>query len=353
MDKSLQVISMYMLVHIGLIFFLYPADIMESTVYGHWIPISVGVIVHFLIVIVFMKGLSYFPGKDIISIYANTGKMVVILFLIPIFFYFVMAIIISVRAYAEIIIIVFLSKTPLWSVMLLLLFSSCYLAVQGVEAIFRTGYLTTFLFFPLVLFVLIISFQNVDWYNFYPATVNDFSFLTKSSYLKSFFAIGGGFLFLGFIPPYFSFQRSKVIIAIAAIVPCFFLSVYIPILTFGSSTASNFLFPFVMAIDAINITWFMFDRMTIFFMLSMIIFIMLFISLVLWKSARIVHYFLPTWKPAFIIIFISILIFITCLFIPNWSDVDKLFEWNTVLRLYVLFTVPISIIWIGMRKKNV
>lgn len=352
MDKSWQVVCIYMLTHLGLIFFLYPANIIGSTDEAHWIPIFIGALFHILVVSAYLKGLSFFPGRDIIDIYSKAGILVKILFLLPIFAYFIMAIIISIRAYSEIITIVFLSNTPLWAIMLLLLAITCYMAIKGLEAIFRTGLVIAFLFLPLIIFVMAYSFQNVDWNYIYPAWNTDFSFFEKQDFLNSFFAIGGGYLFLGFVQPYFSYKKKKVFLGIALVVPCFFLSVYVPLLTFGQATASTFFFPFVMTLDAINITWLMFDRVTIFFLLSLITFIMLFLSLVMWKAVSIAHSFLPIARPSYLVFFFTCSIFLICLFIPNWSDVEKLFSWNTFLRFYVLITVPLSLMCMGMLSKG-
>ena len=352
MDKSWQVVFIYLLTHLGLIFFLYPANIIGSSDESHWIPVLVGVLLHICIVYLYLKGLAFFPGKDIIEIYTQGGQLLKVLFLLPIFAYFMMAMIISVRAYSEIITIVFLSNTPLWAIMLLLLVITCYMAIKGVEAIFRTGMVIAYLFLPLIIFVILFSFQNVDWNYLYPVWNSDFSFLKKQNFLNSFFAIGGGFLFLGFVQPYFSYKKNMVFWGIALVVPCFFLSVYVPILTYGQATASTFFFPFVMTLDAINITWLMFDRVTIFFLLSLITFIMLFLSLVMWKAVRIAHSFIPIVKPSYLALVFTLSIFLICLLIPNWSDVEELFSWNTFFRFYVLITVPLSLLCMGMLSKG-
>jgi hypothetical protein len=349
-DKSWYVVSMFMLTHIGLILFLYPANIIASSTQGQWIPIMVGVLVHFLLLFILMKGLDRFPGQDIIAIYQRAGKLISFIFLFPVFLYFFMANIITVRAYSEVVTIVFLSNTPLGAIMALLLILSSYLAIKGVEAIFRAGILLFLFLFPLIFFILLVSFKNVDWHYVYPLWNKDFSFLTAPSYLQSFFAIGGVFLFLGFIQPLIPYQRKYVFLAAAAIIPVFILSVYIPVLTFGEATASKFMFPFIMTVDAINLTWFMFDRLTMFFLLSIVIFILLFISLVLWMSVKIVHTcLLPSIKPAYLVLSMSMIIYLICLGIPVWSDVELLFKWNTPLRFFVIFGVPISIYLIGIK----
>lgn len=48
------------------------------------------------------------------------------------------------------------------------------------------------------------------------------------------------------------------------LLPMFLLSVYLPLLTFGQATAELYEFPMLMTIDTVNITWLLFDRITIF-----------------------------------------------------------------------------------------
>jgi spore germination protein (amino acid permease) len=344
---------MYLLTHLGLIFFLYPGDVIASTESGHWLPIMIGEIVHFIVIIMYMKGLSLFPNEDIIQIYhKKVGKWPSLLFLLPISFYFFMIIIITVRTYSEIISIILLSNTPLWAVLALILIVSFTLAAQGVEAIFRTGVLLAFLFIPLVIFILGISFQNVDWYYVFPLLNKNLSFFTTSHFLKSFFAFGGGFLFLGFIQPKLSYKRKYVVFMAIALIPCFIISVYIPILTFGQATASTFVFPFVVAVDAVNINWLMFDRVTVFFLMSLITFIMLFLALVIWKMLKIINFYIPSIKRTYLLLFFIIAFFIICLLIPNWEDAERFFKWNTALRFYVMLVIPFSIYFLGIRNRK-
>ena len=352
MDRSFQVVIMYILTHLSLIFFLYPRNIIASTDEGHWIPIIIGLLFHFVTITTYLKGLSYFPKKDLINIYLGIGKGVAIFFLIPTTLYFLMIIILTIRAYSEIISIVFLSKTPLWAIMAFLLFFSTYLASKGVEAIFRTGVLIAFLFLPLIILIFCSSVQNVDWHYLFPIVDKEFTFFTNSSFYVSFFAVGGGFLFLGFIPPFLSYQRKKILIGALFLIPCFVLSVYIPILTFGQATASTLLFPFVVALDTVEMDWLIFDRVTMFFLMSLITFIMLYISLVLWKTIRIANVCFPSFKPTFLTITLSASIFILCLLIPNWNDIERVFLWNTYLRFYVMVAIPISVFYFGKRLRK-
>ncbi|MDD9268291.1 GerAB/ArcD/ProY family transporter [Paenibacillus sp. GCM10023248] len=352
MDKSISVVLMYVLTHLGLIFFLYPEDIISSTNKGHWVVILIGIAIHFAVIATYMKGLSYFPRWDIIRIYRSAGKGIALLFLVPILLYLFVVTVLSVRAYSEVITIIFLSSTPLWAIMLLLLVLSTYIASKGVETLFRTGVLLSILFLPLTLFIVITSFQNMDWNYALPIFDLDLSFVAKPSFYQSFFAFSGGFLFLGYLQPYFTYQRNKVLLAAAALIPFFIFSVYIPLLTFGESTAFTLHFPFVVVVDTLSINWLMFDRVTMFFLLSLITFIMLFISLTLWQINRMLSQSLPFIKPVYLLLSLSVVVFSFCLMIPDWKMVEKLLWWNTPLRLFVFVTVPLSVLLLGLRAKR-
>ncbi|WP_408007785.1 GerAB/ArcD/ProY family transporter [Pseudalkalibacillus sp. A8] len=351
MDRSFHVVLMYILIHLGLIFFLYPNDIISSSDKGQWMPIMIGLIVHFVFVWIYMKGLSFFPNKNIIHIYSEMGKGFATVFLFPVFIYLLLVNIIGVRAYSEIITIIFLSNTPSWAIIVLFLFISAYLAVKGVEVIFRTGIILALLFFPIILFVLIASFQNVDWRYVFPLIDDDFHFITSPSYLESFSTFIGGFLFLGFVAPYLTYNRKKVLTAAAILIPFFVLAVYIPVLTFGRNTASTFMFPYILTIDSTYINWLMFDRVTMFFILCLVTFLMLLVSLLLWMANQILNHWIPH-KPVYSVIGLVIIIFITSLMIIDWKAVEQLLWLNSFLRFYVILTVPLSIYFIGRRRKG-
>lgn len=352
MDKSSQVVLIYILTHLGLIFFMYPASIIASTEEGNWMPIMTGVIINFILIAIYMKGLSYFPNEDLISIYLRFGKVVAFIFLLPVTLYSIIIYTITVRANSEIISVVLLSETPLWAIMALLVFISTYLAIKGVETILRTAVLLSCLFLPLLIFIFCLSFQYVDWHYIFPIIDKQFSFIMDSSFYKSIFAVGGSFLFLGFIRPYVSYQRKQILIAAITLIPFFIFSVYIPISIFGQATASNLLFPFVVAIDTVNLNWLMFDRVSMFFLMVLMTFIMLYISLLLWKTVRILNTCFPTIKPIYLTITLASLIFTSCLMIPGWKDVERLLTLNIFLELYVLISVPISVYYLGFRLRR-
>jgi spore germination protein (amino acid permease) len=352
MDRSLGVCIIYILCQTGLILFLYPADIIDSSSEGQWAAVLLGFVIHFSMIMLLLKGLSLFPDRDMIMIYLNHGKVIASIFLLPLLIYLLIAAVITVRAYSEFVSIVFLSKTPSWAIMGILLILSAYLATKSIDGILRTGVILFFLLVPVLCFILIISFQNVDWRYVYPLDT-DFSFIKHPSYLNSFFAIGGLFFFLGFVQPDISIKKNTILLSALSILPIFIISVYVPVLTFGQDTASHFRFPYVMAVDAINLTWFMFDRLTMFFLLSVIIFSMLYLSLVLWMMVRLIgKSSRERMMPQLVLMGLVLTIYSVCFFITDWSTVEMFFRWNTPLRIFILFGIPLSIYLLGVRARK-
>ncbi|QGQ96103.1 hypothetical protein EHS13_15090 [Paenibacillus psychroresistens] len=351
MDRTWQVTLIYFITHVGLIFFIYPGDIINSTEDGHWIPILLGFTVHIIAISIYMKGLGYIGTKDVVSLYLGIGKGMPFLFLLPIGVYFLMTCIVIVRTLGEIMTIVFLSSTPLWAIMFLFLVISTYIAIKGIQSIFRTGVLIGFLNVPIILFFFSTSFQNVDWRYIFPLISNS-SFLSDPDYLKSFFVFSGGFLILGFVQPYATFRKRHILIAALALLPFLIFSVYVPLLTFGQATASTFNFPFIITLDTISISWVMFDRITIFLLLSLISFLMLFLAIALWSTMRVVTQSFPVMKPLYLLLLIPIFVFIVCMMIPNWKDIEELFWWNMYLRFYILVAIPLSTYFFGKHLKG-
>ncbi|MFD0588109.1 GerAB/ArcD/ProY family transporter [Paenibacillus sp. GCM10027627] len=345
---------MYLITHMGLIFFLYPADIIDSVYQGQWYPILLGFAFHLTVVIVFMKGMSLFGELDLVDSLRTAGNWAAILLLLPVAIYLLLACVITVRAYSDIVTIVFLSNTPLWAIMALVLTISSFMATLGIEAMFRTAILLFIIFIPLALFVIIASFQNADWMYMLPHLDRDTlstAFVLKRPFLKSLFAFGGAYLFLGFVQPYFTFKRRYVVFSSLVLLPFFLISVYVPILTFGQDTVQLFHFPYIMTIDTISIDWLMFDRISLFFLLSMITFAILFVAMVMWKAVRIIR-FTSTVSPKIVIPIAGASIFAVCLQVPDWSHVDALLWWNTIFRLYVLILIPAATLFLGIRYKR-
>ncbi|RXZ83233.1 hypothetical protein EBB07_07875 [Paenibacillaceae bacterium] len=348
MDKSMGVVLIYFLMQLGIIFFVYPEFIMESTSEAHWLPILFGVIVNLCVMSIYLKGLSYFPNMDIIAIYSSFGKVMAAILLLPIFIYLMLVTVITINEFADIISIVFLTSTPLWSIIGLLLITAAFIGASGIATIFRTAILLAILFLPLMFFIICLSLQNIDLHYFFPLWDSDFSQLNGSALIRSLFPITSTFLIFGFIIPHYPFKMKKVMLSIMAIIPFFFLAVYIPVLTFGHGTVTTLRYPFVMVISSVYVSWLMFDRVTVFLVLSLIAFAILFMAVIIWQMISIVNHFLPKIRKHYIALAFVVIFFSICLQSTSVSTINELFLKNNLLRLYILFFVPLSIYLIGL-----
>lgn len=352
MSRSFHVALMYLITQVGLVFFLYPGDVIESAEAGHWIPVLTGFLIHLFFMRLYLKGLQLGGGADMVGMYMRMGKFAAAILLAPVLYYFLMVNVVMIRAYAEIMTIVFLANTPLWAIVLLLILIPVYLASRGLKTVFQTGVLVACFGFPLVLFIAFASYQSVDWRYFFPMFESSFSFLGHISFYRSLFVYTGSFLFLGFVQPYYKLRIGSMLIAALCLLPLLLSSVYVPLLTFGESTAKTLFLPFVVTLDIVHINWLMFERVSVFFLLSVISMILLFIALILWMTVELAGRFVPRARRNYILAATATFVFVFCLRIPSWQDVERMFMWNTWSRLYILIAVPFTVYVLGRRNQS-
>lgn len=355
MDKSgYQAAIVYVVCHMGLIFFLYPADLFSAMDMGHWIGISISYALHAIALYMYVKGLQWAAHRNVVDIFGSVGKFLPWLLLLPALLYFGVAIIITIRAYSEMLTLVFLSSTPLWAIQLLLISIAFLMAWQGMSSMARTSVLLVILFTIPIIFVLCFSFQNVDWYYLLPIIDpgQSFYFLAKPDFLVSLFVYAGGFFFLGLLPPSIQISVKKMMLGCLLLLPMFLLSVYLPLLTFGQATAELYQFPMLMTIDTVNITWLLFDRITIFFLLSLMAFALLYLGVTLWVLVTMTKRAVPIIPETYLLIALTVGLFAISLAIPNWDYLKKLQEWIVPLRMYIFLVVPLITFIIGWRHKH-
>ncbi|ANS74719.1 hypothetical protein AWM70_09050 [Paenibacillus yonginensis] len=354
MDKGLPLVVMYILTHLALIFFMYPTYIVSSTSTGHWLPVLCGYLIHILVLTAYLTGLGYFKNQDIVEILMS-NKIAAIFLLLPVTFYLILLAIVTTRAISEIITIVYLSRTPMWVIMCLFLVIAGFMANSGLKSLFRIGILLGILFAPIIFIVLISSFQNIDWRYLFPLVNKEmwsFSFLGNKSFHNGGFAFTGAFVFFGFIPKQIALKRKQILLSSLILLPVFLAAVYVPILTFGEATATQFQFPYITSLDTVESNWMMFDRITIFFLQSLIAFVMLYIGLVLWEAITILHRTVIKVKQNYILTALILFVFVVCLQITDWADVEKLFYWNTLLRTYIIIVLPAALLLLGIYRKR-
>ncbi|CAM4510123.1 hypothetical protein FHS16_005978 [Paenibacillus endophyticus] len=334
----------FIMIHISLLFLVYPENIFESTSKGHWLPILIGCILEFLLLWLYLRVLVAFPKLDVIEIINVTASVWVSrVLLLPIVFHFFTCIILLIRSHVEIVTIVLCPNMPIW-VLMLLIGISLFAALSDISAILRASCVVAFIFIPVIIFCFISSLQNIELPNMMPISPsNSFSFLQSPKFHSSFFAFGG-YLVLGFIRPYIPLEvpqkwRYLQIFAIV-IVPLFFISIYLPLLVFGQEPVSKYLFPMIEAMETIDLYWLVFERVTIFYVAVTLSFVIMYISLLIWVSSLILQkLYLPISRNK-LAICVALVCYVGGNLIRSWDEIEWLLFNDTVIRFYSIIAFP-------------
>ncbi|TCP21300.1 spore germination protein [Scopulibacillus darangshiensis] len=352
MSHRLQIGFVFIILYIGLNHTIYPDLIFQLTNTGHWEVVLCQGLLQLTLIWIYIKGLSYFPGQDVIDIYLKAGKLIAFIILIPFVISLTALIAYDIRLHTEVIISVFLSRTPYWPVLVLLFFITTYIALNGLGTILRSSVFIFLIVIPLMLFVILSSLINFDWHNATPVWHSSFDFLME----KKFFYLMG---FAAFLPLGFMAYKTKltfgfIFLAWVCVMISFLSVVYIPLFIFGQEAVMTLPFSMIRAISSVDIRWFIFNQQTIFLALSLIGFTVILNAVLLWMIGRIMHKMLK-WKKvktSYWIIVFSIIAFIFALFVPSRSWTDKWFLWSAGAQVYFMIVIPFSTLICGFVMKR-
>ena len=130
--KNLQVPVAFVITHMGLIFLVYPRNIIASTSEAFWLPVLIGFLIQLGTIIFFLKGIGYFNNQNIVTVMMKKNKWLAWGTVCPSMLCLTAIIILVVRTYAEILSIVFVSGMPLWPLICLLIIIPSYMVLKAV-----------------------------------------------------------------------------------------------------------------------------------------------------------------------------------------------------------------------------
>jgi hypothetical protein len=340
--SRLQLGLVFIIMHMGFGYMQYPNLIYKLTKTGHWgVVLSYGLF-QLILMIVYKKGLNYFPQKDMIDICLKMGKWVAFLFLIPFVLNLAAVVAMSLRHHAEGIGSIFLIRTPSWAILILLLAISTYTAIKGLGTILRSSVFIFIIVNLMVIFVIISSVANFDFKNASPVWPSSLDFLTDINFL---YLMGFSSLLIGFVPPETNMTFGQ-LTGVWAYVICFYLVVvYIPLFIFGQETAVTFPFPTKEAADSVDMNWFVFNQQTMFFGLSLVGFTVILNAVLLWMIGQIIQK-LFNWrrsKASFWICIFSVLAFIFAVSVPSIAWFEKIGLWAAGSNVLFIVIIPFTI----------
>ncbi|KAA0566510.1 GerAB/ArcD/ProY family transporter [Bacillus sp. CH30_1T] len=352
MTQRIQIGAVFVIIHLSFGYLIYPDLVYTLTKTAHWeVVICLGCL-QLILLWIYIKGLNYFPESDVIDIYLTKGRWVAIIFLTPFVLNLLSIVAFNMRMHTEVIISIFLPRTPYWSILLLLFFISVYAAIKGLGTILRSSAFIFLFVIPIVVFNIFSSVVNFDLHNVTPGWNSPAKFMLDK---KFFYLLGfSSFLFLGFTSSYSKVTFRQIFLASVSTTLIFLSVVYIPLFIFGQETAVTLSDPFVEAMDSVDISWFSFNRQTMFFGISLVGLVILANSVMLWMIGQVMgktFKYLRV-KSTYWIITFSVISFILALLVPNRSLVEKYFLWSLGAQSYSMIIIPLTIFIIGILSKR-
>jgi hypothetical protein len=350
--QRIQIVIVFILIQLSIGYLVYPNLNYVLTKTAHWEVVIFQGFLQLILIWIYIKGLNYFPENDVSDIFLKMGRWAVIVFLTPFVINLIALVAFNIRLHTEVVISVFLPRTPYWSILILLYFISIYTAIKGLGTILRSSVFIFLIVIPLVVFNIFSSVINFDLHNVMPGWDFPPKFLLN---IKFFYLMGfSSFLFLGFMSSDIKLTFRQFCIA-SVIVTLFFLTVvYIPLFIFGQGTVVTLTNPFLEAMDSVDISWFSFNRQTMFFGLSLVGLVIVANSVMLWMIGQIMRKIVKNrrMKSSYWIIAFSFISFILAFLVPNQSLAEKYFLWSTGAQAYSMIVIPFTIFIYGFFSKR-
>lgn len=351
MSKA-TVFILFLQMHLAAMSSVFVAKLLESTSKGHWEAILFGCLLEFLLVWLYVKGLSACPGKNISEIIREaagvwTARLVLAPFIIYLFVY-----VVSTLRYQVIQInVVLLSDTPLWATSLLYLLLSLYAAVQGLQVIARMSVALFIVFMPFVMLSLFVGYQNFDFQNIFPVWDTSLRFLARPPYYVSLLAFSG-FLVLGMLPSKEPAKMRLLWPALLMIVVFGLSFVYAPLLIFGQEPALLLQFPAVMASDTVDLEWVVFDWLPAFFVVSSSALGILEAAVFLWMATVMIKKLFVPLNEKWIASIVCAAIYWFIFQIPNMHALNRYYSFLAPFFFYSVMAVPLATFFASLRTRR-
>ncbi|MDR6550361.1 GerAB/ArcD/ProY family transporter [Paenibacillus qinlingensis] len=328
--------------HCSIIFLLFPRAMLHTTKFGHWEPTLLIMLIELVLLVLLLKGLNKAGDLDYADLFLPLGRWISTVLLLPLILYLLLIGIMGIRGFAELMIIVFVLRSPLYAILILLCLIIYLGSSIGARGILRASTLLSLIHLPALFFALAGCKINSRFENIFPFLNTSFDFMKHGKFLVPLFSICP-FLLLGMLSPVRKVQMKPILLTLVPLTVVYMAIVYIPILVYGVNAASLMNYPLVTSIDSVNITWTIFNRVAIFYAVALLAFVMLICSFVLWSSAVLVRKMVPAWKELYIRPVLCLLIFVVALLIPNWNEYLKIYTNDIWFRLYIYLSIPVSV----------
>ncbi len=352
--NNLLIIIFYLITNIGVMFLLYPTLILDTVDNGHWLIVLLHGFSHIVLLGILLFGVSKLEEPNILRSLPKNRWIVSLTLLVPLGLFIIGTVIVSIRTYAEFTTVLFLNQTPMFYVMVIFITTATYIGLGSMESIFRTTFLIAVASSYVIAVIFLLSFFNAEWYNFFPAKVDNIDFIFEMPFITGFLVLSPTFLFFAFLPKRKKLDYKTVFWFSWFIIPLIFMAAYSPMLVFGNEIARNFTFPYIEMLATVDIEWSIFETLTSLFGLSLLVYATLFLGMLLHILRMLYQSMFQTGKlhASIALVIIVILITIAADMISTWEQVQTHIIWIIPFRFYAFISLLIFIFWVGRGKKH-
>nr|WP_145159928.1 GerAB/ArcD/ProY family transporter [Paenibacillus terrae] len=341
-----QYFVLQMMVFGAISFHVYPWLVLQSTTQSYWIPILIWMLLGLLGAWLFSRVLALHQGKDAYTITKLVlGWPGVILFIVPLLWFMWSAMVIIVRAHSEIISMTILHSTPQWFLDGMI-FIGVFLAFGGIGSIIRASVLFLLISFPLSVGLVLLGFGDLDFNLGKPWLYTNGDFLTSPKFYTTSF-IWAGYLYYAACGRYAK-QPKKLwrpyTVAALCFLPLLAASVYQPALTFSPEMSRILTLPYISKMDSVSYYWLVIENLTAVFIVSSILYLFLLLALILNCIVTAIRAVFPSWNEKLLYVLAGITAYAAIRLIPSWEWIERAVEWDTVLRLYLMYGFPMAVL---------
>ncbi|RAW12882.1 hypothetical protein DC345_21615 [Paenibacillus taichungensis] len=343
MNKA-QILTMFVLLHFASIFAIFPERIISATSKGHWEPIMILFLAELLVLWMYLKALSQFPGKTVVDICNESlGKWVTRLIVLPMLFFLYVELLLLMYFQSVEIKAVLLQRTPPAATSALFIILCFYAVWKGLNVMIRASIGLCILLMPFIFFSMMISIQNFRISYIFPIWDSGMSFFSNSDFYVC-TVISAGFLFLGMIPSKQRLSFGKAAGAVGIIFLFALGSVYVPLLVFGQETVIHLQYPMLMASDTIDLEWVVFDWLPSFYVVASSALGVLKVSVLLWMLVALLHQlFMPKINRLWILSVVCLTLYVISLLIPDVNALNSYLYLNSFFCVYSVIGFPIIV----------
>ncbi|SDW80089.1 GerAB/ArcD/ProY family transporter [Paenibacillus sp. CF384] len=340
MKQGISISVLFIVLQYGLLMFIFPQSVIQSQPSGHWMTVVLGWLLQGILLRLMVGGLKEEKADLLLCfLQARTAARIFWLWLITISNVLVITIII--RGHSQLLKMLFLPNTPIWVLMALLLISSLCISYAGRNSLLRLSLLAGLFGLPLVMISLASVYGNLSLDMISPLNPT-LAFMGDAKILPLFFIFSHTIGVIGFFGPLS--QNSKRWLWGAWCLSLFFylIVVYIPLGMFGHEGAAPLRYPLIIVLDSIRVNWFFFDRLSMFYVMAVLLSTLLNVTGLLWLTRSLASRSSRFTKWIASPITISVLALCLAMLVVNMGDLEKLSEWGAPARFGLVLAIALA-----------